>query len=96
LLEWNESDPVDSFELHRNDVVYSYQHNRNPYIDHPEYINRICTSDSTLGTNSIAKNELPVVYPNPATNIIHFKNADGLTKQIYSSNGVLYKQNAMR
>jgi endonuclease I len=92
LLKWNESDPVDSFELHRNDVVYSYQHNRNPFIDHPEYINRIWTSDSTLGTNQIAHHDLPTVYPNPATTIIHFKNADGFTKQIYSTNGILYGQ----
>ncbi|NOZ46475.1 MAG: T9SS type A sorting domain-containing protein, partial [Chlorobi bacterium] len=37
LLNWNEQDPVDEFESHRNEVIYSYQHNRNPFIDHPEY-----------------------------------------------------------
>ncbi len=41
LLEWNTEDPVDSFERHRNEVVYSFQHNRNPYIDHPEYVNLV-------------------------------------------------------
>ena len=36
LLAWHEADPVDTFESHRNDLIYSeYQHNRNPYIDHP-------------------------------------------------------------
>ncbi len=41
LLEWNQDDPVDAFELHRNDVVYSYQQNRNPFIDHPEWVDEI-------------------------------------------------------
>ena len=36
LLAWHEADPVDEFEAHRNDLVYSVQNNRNPYIDHQE------------------------------------------------------------
>ncbi|MEV5926933.1 endonuclease [Streptomyces sp. XHT-2] len=42
LKEWNEQDPPDAFEQHRNDVIYeSYQHNRNPFIDHPEWVESI-------------------------------------------------------
>ncbi len=41
LLEWNREDPPDDFERHRNDVIYSYQKNRNPFIDHPEFANLI-------------------------------------------------------
>ncbi|MDE6441372.1 MAG: endonuclease, partial [Clostridia bacterium] len=41
LLKWNESDPVDSIETTRNDVIYGIQGNRNPFIDHPEYANAI-------------------------------------------------------
>jgi endonuclease I len=37
LLAWHAVDPVDSFERNRNDVVFEYQGNRNPYIDHPEW-----------------------------------------------------------
>ena len=40
LLQWNEQDPVDDFE--RNDIIYAdYQHNRNPFIDHPEWASAI-------------------------------------------------------
>ncbi|MCB0251726.1 MAG: endonuclease, partial [Anaerolineae bacterium] len=37
LLQWNLDDPVDQRERDRNVVVYSYQGNRNPFIDHPEW-----------------------------------------------------------
>ena len=36
LLEWNELDPVDSYEINRNNVIADYQGNRNPFIDAPE------------------------------------------------------------
>ncbi|MEU5202237.1 endonuclease [Streptomyces pseudogriseolus] len=42
LKEWNEQDPPDAFEQRRNDVIFeSYQHNRNPFIDHPEWVESI-------------------------------------------------------
>jgi endonuclease I len=37
LLQWNEEDPPDAFELRRNDRIYELQGNRNPFIDHPEF-----------------------------------------------------------
>lgn len=39
LLKWHYQDPVDNYEIYRNNVIYdTWQHNRNPYIDHPEYV----------------------------------------------------------
>lgn len=39
LLSWHYADPVSQKEIDRNDDIYnSYQHNRNPFIDHPEYV----------------------------------------------------------
>lgn len=37
ILEWHEQDPPDERERLRNEVVYSFQGNRNPFIDHPEW-----------------------------------------------------------
>lgn len=41
LLQWHEEDPVDDDERLRNEVVYSYQGNRNPFVDHPEWVDCI-------------------------------------------------------
>jgi len=38
LLQWHAADPVDARERAFNDVVYGYQGNRNPFIDHPEWV----------------------------------------------------------
>ena len=35
LLRWAKEDPVSQKEIDRNNAVYGYQHNRNPYVDYP-------------------------------------------------------------
>ncbi|MBT3206907.1 MAG: T9SS type A sorting domain-containing protein [Bacteroidetes bacterium] len=37
LLQWNLQDPPDEFEKNRNDIVFDWQGNRNPFIDYPEF-----------------------------------------------------------
>ncbi len=41
LLEWHRLDPPDARECRRNDAVYAAQGNRNPFIDHPEWVARL-------------------------------------------------------
>jgi endonuclease I len=38
LLEWHANDPVTPEEVLRNEVIFSFQGNRNPFIDHPEWV----------------------------------------------------------
>lgn len=41
LLAWHADDPVSAKETARNDSVFAIQGNRNPYIDHPEWVTQI-------------------------------------------------------
>lgn len=51
LLRWNELDPVSQKEIDRNNTIYEdFQHNRNPFIDHPEYARMIWDESWNGGT----------------------------------------------
>ena len=41
LKQWHTQDPVSQREIDRNNAAYTYQRNRNPFIDHPEYVDLI-------------------------------------------------------
>lgn len=41
LRKWNAEDPVSSEEIERNNIAFQKQGNRNPFIDHPTYADRI-------------------------------------------------------
>lgn len=45
LIAWHKQDPPDKWEIDRNNYVQSIQMNRNPFIDHPEYVNYINFND---------------------------------------------------
>jgi endonuclease I len=47
LMRWHTEDPVSEKETDRNKAVYGIQHNRNPYIDHPEYVAAVWGTAST-------------------------------------------------
>lgn len=48
LLKWANADPVDTPERARNEAVYGYQANRNPFIDHPEWVNAAFAPELSL------------------------------------------------
>ncbi|MGW7428239.1 endonuclease I family protein [Streptomyces sp. NPDC054861] len=41
LRQWNDQDPPDAFEKSRNDKIFAIQKNRNPFVDHPEWVAEI-------------------------------------------------------
>ncbi|MBR4390605.1 MAG: endonuclease [Bacteroidales bacterium] len=51
LLRWSDEDPVSDKEIARNNAVYGYQSNRNPFIDHPEYARMIWDPTWTQGAS---------------------------------------------
>jgi endonuclease I len=68
LYEWHQQDPPDDFEINRNDVIYTYQGNRNPFIDHPEFLINIYDPGVGIGESFFA-NEIKI-YPNPCSQYI--------------------------
>ena len=46
LLEWHQLDPVSQKEIDRNNAIYAVQKNRNPFIDHPKWVDKIWGIDS--------------------------------------------------
>lgn len=62
LLEWNAEDPVSQKEIDRNEAVYDRQHNRNPYIDHPEWVCKVFTCPINIEEQQIKNIS---IYPNP-------------------------------
>jgi len=72
LLEWNHLDPPDDVECQRLDGIYSYQNNRNPFVDFAEFADLIWVPEPTatptpdfLETPIIVITETPVPSTTP-------------------------------
>ena len=63
LLKWHRQDPVSDKERNRNDAVYVYQNNRNPFVDYPELVEHIWGEKSTQGWISDTDPTPEFVYP---------------------------------
>ena len=85
LLQWAAMDPVSQKEIDRNNAVYQRQHNRNPFIDHPELAEKIFGNDSSPFTTGISYYSVQYgwdVYPNPVASIINIKSIDIQTDKL--------------
>ena len=92
MLKWAAQDPVSQKEIDRNNAVYARQKNRNPFIDHPEWVNMIWTS--TLSSSETASLDKTLsIYPNPVRNGELHLSGYGLDKissvQIFAIDGKL-------
>jgi endonuclease I len=65
LLKWHAQDPVNAREIARNNAIFARQKNRNPYIDNPEWVQKVWGPVlSTDAFDNVLTNVL--VYPNPS------------------------------
>ncbi len=84
LLDWHRNDPPDNFEMNRNNVVYTWQFNRNPFIDMPDLVEYIWGNQvgnpwsQTLNVAGF-NTETVKIYPNPVTDKLYISG----TKQNY-------------
>lgn len=85
LLTWNTLDPVSSYEIAKNnEIYYNHQNNRNPFIDHPEWVTSIWGTVVGVEEESIS---FCRIYPNPAQDFITIESVDEAqieTYEIYS------------
>jgi endonuclease I len=75
FLKWNDEDPVSQKEIDRNDSVYKIQGNRNPYIDHPEWVHCVfenkCNSiinPSNFSADAVSASEIDLSWTANADN----------------------------
>ena len=94
LIQWHNDDPVDDFEINRNEIIFGFQENRNPFVDHPNLVNFLWGENygenwnENLGLIS-PDDENFVVYPNPSNGILNFSNPlQDERVEIFSSDGV--------
>jgi len=78
LMNWHLNDPVSQKEIDRNNNIYIYQGNRNPFIDQPDYVEEIWnstndTENPTTPTNieifNITDSTLQLSWDNSTDNI---------------------------
>ncbi len=95
LIKWHLQDAVSAYEIAKNNAVYNFQGNRNPYIDHPEYVCQIWTTQcAALSTDGFISLNDVSVYPNPSNeNKINIQSSVEIKDiQLYSINGQLIKE----
>lgn len=95
LISWHLLDAVSPYEIAKNNAVYNFQGNRNPYIDHPEYVCQIwSTQCATLNTENFTTLNQVSIYPNPSTNgTFTIESATQLTKvTVYTINGQIAQE----
>lgn len=61
LMKWHRQDPVSEKEINRNEVIYRWQHNRNPFIDHPELAEYVWGDNQNDGWTPGGGNTDPVI-----------------------------------
>ncbi len=77
LLEWHHLDPVDDFEIKRNDILYrNYTNNRNPFIDFPDWVDYIWGTATYDGRNYQSYDNTPTGSANRNTDSLHIFAAD--------------------
>ncbi len=73
LLTWNHTDSSDDFEMNRNNYIYTWQKNRNPFIDYPDLADYIWGTHAgevwhaSLSNTTFNQSNV-IVYPNPTKN----------------------------
>ena len=97
LIKWHKQDPVSAKEIAQNNAIYAHQSNRNPFIDHPEYVCNIwstqCATVDLLTTDTFLADSAVSIYPNPTnTNEVEIFTTESIIKlSLVNINGQIIK-----
>jgi endonuclease I/chitodextrinase len=70
LLSWHNQDPVSQAEINRNNASYTFQGNRNPFIDNPAYVNQIWGSQTPTQDTQAPTTVSNLAIPSKTSNSI--------------------------
>ena len=93
LLDWHRNDPPDDFEMNRNNVIYEWQINRNPFIDQPDLVEYIWGDQiGNIWNQSLSvagfTTETIKVYPNPVLDKLYVSgNKSSYEVTVFSAEG---------
>ncbi len=77
LLNWHHLDPVDDWEIHRNNLLYNnYTNNRNPFIDYPQWVDYIWGTATYEGRNFVSYDFGPTNYADTSRDVINYGKDD--------------------
>ena len=80
LLAWHHADPVDEYEIHRNNLLYTnFTNNRNPFIDFPEWADFIWGTATYSGSTYQSYSSTPTGYATPSSDTINGYNSGSVT-----------------
>ena len=78
LLAWHRADPVDQYEIHRNNLLYTnFTNNRNPFVDFPEWVDFIWGKATYTGNTYKSYNSTPTGFAAPTTDTLNGYNSGG-------------------
>lgn len=94
LLAWHLADAVSAKEINRNNEVYKYQGNRNPFIDDPKFAEKIWGTLNPV--EEIAESRISVtLWPNPAQDWLNVSisgySCSGTVAYVYDTGGCLVR-----
>jgi hypothetical protein len=95
LLAWHRKDTVSHKEINRNNAVFAYQKNRNPFIDKPVFAEKIW---GTLNKIAEWERDYPEldIYPNPVSEVVNIKISESISEHpvliIYNLSGMVTYQ----
>jgi len=79
LYEWHVNDPADAYEIERNELIYEFQGNRNPFIDHPEWVEKVFADKCAEVVLPTVEVSAVTVNENQSVTLTATVNVDGLS-----------------